>query len=149
MGHRLTRFCSAALVVLAGAAPAAGEAPAPDAFPLFGLSLECEGRTVTFTSGALVGTVHEHEGRRGGTQLVFAYRLQDAVLRTEDGQVLEAVGSASNSSVYVESGSEVGTFVANFTLVGSRGRQGAVHTLVRASEEGIHTVDRGQCRIAW
>ncbi len=139
---------------LAGAAPAAAAAPEQDVFPLTGLPLECDAvGTIVFTSGELVGKVHEHEGQRGGNQLVFSYRLRDARLIDERGKTLTAVGSASNSSVYPQTDGEgpveVGTFVANFTLLGSGGRQGAVHVLVRATREGIVQIDRGDCRIAW
>lgn len=154
MTHPLTGFLAAATaIVLSTAAPAAADTPEPDAFPLTGLALECDGAEITFTSGELIGTTHVHEGRRGGTQLVFTSRLNDAWLTDGSGQVLRAVGTATNSSVNIETADgppvELGTFVANFTLLGDRGKVGSVHLLLRGTDQGLTAVDRGNCRIAW
>jgi len=153
MRHRIARMVLSAAAALTAAYPAAADEPRPEVFALTGLALECEGGTVVFTSGQLVGTVHEHQSRRGGDQLVFALRLRDAWLTDGAGEVFRAVGSASNSSVYTQANDgspvELGTFVANFTLLGREGRKGAVHVLVRATADGIRGTDRGDCRIAW
>ena len=154
MTHRLTCLLAAATAtVLTVAAPAAAGAPKPDVFPLTGLALECDGTAVTFTSGQLVGTTHVHESRRGGTQVVFTNRLDNAWLIDGNGQILRAVGTATNSSVYIEKvdgpPAEIGTFVANFTLLGDSGKVGSVHLLLRGTDQGLTAVDRGNCQIAW
>lgn len=154
MTHRLTCLLAAATAtVLTVAVPAAADTPEPDVFPLTGLALECDGDAITFTSGELIGTTHVHEGPRGGTQLVFTNRLNDAWLTDGSGQVVRAVGTATNSSVYTETAdgppAEIGTFVANFTLLGDRGKVGSVHLLLRGTDQGLTAVDRGNCLIVW